>query len=65
MMVGTQLDIQQIAERAREFNARLKSVMGTVAPRSFEWYPYDRSIAGDSLVSCKMSLKPELVSHTR
>ena len=40
-MVGTQLDIQQIAERAREFNARLKSVMASVAPRSFEWYTFD------------------------
>src|SRR5260370_11408124 len=40
-MLGTQLDIQQIAERAREFHARLKSVKARVAPRPFEWYPYD------------------------
>jgi hypothetical protein len=39
--VGTQLDIQQIAERAREFHARMKSVKASIAPRTFEWYPYD------------------------
>jgi tRNA (mo5U34)-methyltransferase len=40
-MLGTQPDIQQIAERAREFHARLKSVKARIAPRPFEWYPYD------------------------
>ena len=40
-MLGTQPDIQQIAERAREFHARLKSVKARVSPRLFEWYPYD------------------------
>ena len=40
-MLGTQPDIQQIAERAREFHARLKSAKAGVAPRAFEWYPYD------------------------
>jgi tRNA (mo5U34)-methyltransferase len=40
-MLGTQPDIQQIAERAREFHARLKIAKARVAPRAFEWYPYD------------------------
>ena len=40
-MLGTQSDIHQIAERAREFHARMKSIKASVAPRSFEWYPYD------------------------
>jgi hypothetical protein len=41
LMVGTQLDIQQIAERAREFHARMKSVKASIAPCPFEWYSYD------------------------
>jgi tRNA (mo5U34)-methyltransferase len=40
-MLGIQTDIQGIAERAREFHARLKSVKAGVTPRPFEWYPYD------------------------
>ena len=40
-MLGTQPDIEQIAERAREFHARLKSIKARIAPRGFEWYPYD------------------------
>ena len=40
-MIGTEPDIQHIAERAREFHARLKSAKARVAPRAFEWYPYD------------------------
>jgi tRNA (mo5U34)-methyltransferase len=40
-MLGIQSDIRQIAERAREFHARLKSVKAGIARRSFEWYPYD------------------------
>jgi len=40
-MLGTEPDIQQIADRAREFHARLKSAKAGVAPRAFEWYPYD------------------------
>ena len=34
-------DIQLIAERAGEFHGRLKVVKESIAPRSFEWYPYD------------------------
>src|SRR6516164_5044778 len=40
-MLGTQSDILQIAERAREFHARVKAVKARVTPRPFEWYPYD------------------------
>ncbi|HXA66130.1 MAG TPA: methyltransferase domain-containing protein [Bryobacteraceae bacterium] len=40
-MLGIQPDIQQITERAREFHARLKSLKARLAPRPFEWYPYD------------------------
>jgi 2-polyprenyl-3-methyl-5-hydroxy-6-metoxy-1,4-benzoquinol methylase len=40
-MLATPPDIQQIAERAREFHGRLKSAKSRVAPRTFEWYPYD------------------------
>jgi len=40
-MLGTQPDIQRIAERAREFHARMKSVKARITPRPFEWYPYD------------------------
>jgi tRNA (mo5U34)-methyltransferase len=34
-------DVQQIAERAREFHAKLKSAKARISPRPFEWYPYD------------------------
>lgn len=40
-MLGILPDIQQIVERARGFHARLKSVKARIAPRPFEWYPYD------------------------
>jgi tRNA (mo5U34)-methyltransferase len=40
-MLATQSDIRQIAERARDFHAKLKSVKASITPRSFEWYPYD------------------------
>ena len=40
-MVGTQPDIREMLERARDFHARLATLKAGIAPRTFEWYPYD------------------------